>query len=121
MDSEVLFGLEPLNIKVRDYKIRKDGFIVTVFTMAGRPLGRITLSPSGEPRGVLWLRDSLVGEFFYSRKKWYVYPIENGRVARQALKLDPLSYLIQRFQREQSSAGSKGNNKTKARAAAAVR
>ncbi len=117
MDREVLFGLEPLNTRLGDYKIEKTGFIITVSTAGGRPLGKITLSPSGEQRGALWLRGSLAGEFFYSRKKWYVYPIENGSIAREAMGKDPLAYLIHRYERSRQTS-SKGNGKSKTRVAA---
>lgn len=118
MDRDVLFGLEPLNTRLGDYKVARAGFVITVSTVGGRPLGKITLSPSGEQRGALWLHGSLAGEFFYSRKKWHVYPIENGRIAREAMGKDPLDYLIHRYERSRQ-ADSKGNGKSKTRVAAA--
>ncbi len=105
MDMNVLFGLEPLQLKVAGYNIRKDGYVVTVFRSTGRPFGRITLSPSGEHRGALWLRDSLAGEFQYFRRRWYVYPIEQGRLARHAQNIHPLLYLIDRFKATSARAG----------------
>lgn len=101
MEREVLLDVKPLSTKVGDYKVKKEGFVVTVYRTAGRPIGRITLSPSGEHRGALWLGSSLAGEFIYSRGRWYVYAIENGRIAREARRTDPLSYLISRFEDRQ--------------------
>lgn len=117
VDTNVLFGFEPLNTRVGDYRVKREGFIVTVFSK-GRPFGRITLSPSGENRGALWLRDSLAGEFSYLRSNWYVYPIDQGRVSRQPKRIDPLTYIIKRFEfgkRPSSKSKSKPNGQSKAR------
>jgi len=98
MDRMLFFGMQPLTAAIGKYRFVKNGHIVTLQTSKGTPVGRITLSPSGEQRGALWLKDSLVGEFEYSQKSWHVYAIENGRISRTAWKGDPIEYMIHRLE-----------------------
>ena len=98
MDTQVLFGFEPLNFKIGSHKVKREGSILTLFGKSGRPFARIALSTSDAPRGAMWLRNSLAGEFCYQARRWYVYPIEKGQVSATALRIDPLSYLIRRYE-----------------------
>jgi len=98
MARELIFGIKPTETIVDGYRVARDRFIVTLSDLAGTQLGRITISPSGEQRGALWLQDSLVGQFEFSQGKWYLYPIEDGRIASRALHIDPLDYLIKRYE-----------------------
>jgi hypothetical protein len=104
MDTHVLFGLEPMNLTIRSHKVTKEGSIVTLFSKSGRPFARIALSASESPRGAMWLKDTLAGEFWY-RRRWYLYPIEKGQVSPTALSIDPVSYLIKRYEERMRSSG----------------
>jgi hypothetical protein len=99
MAHELIFETKPFKTTISGYRLVRNGFIIALCSAAGTHLGRITVSTSGEQRGALWLLDSLVGEFEYSRKKWRLYPIEQGRIATRALDVDPLLYLIERYER----------------------
>lgn len=99
MARELIFGIKPITRTVGGYHVARNGFILTVSNPTGTQLGRITISPSGEQRGALWLEDTLVGQFEYSQGKWHLYPIEDGSIATLALHADPLDYLIKRHER----------------------
>jgi hypothetical protein len=101
MARELIFGIKPITTTISGYRVARNGFILTLSDPAGTQLGRITVSPSGEQRGALWLQDSLVGEFEYAGGKWHLYPIEGGSIASRALRADPLEYLIERHERDQ--------------------
>jgi hypothetical protein len=103
MNTRVLFGLEPMDTIIRKHRVIRQGSIVTLYNGSGKAIGRITLNSSGDHRGVLWLRDALAGEFSYSRKRWRVYPIENGSLSRRVLNIDPVLYLIERFEAKRHS------------------
>ena len=98
MGHELIFGTKLRKTTISGYRVAGKGFILTLSNPTGTQLGRITISPSGEQRGALWLQDSLVGQFEYSRGKWHLYPIENGSVASRALHADPVNYLIKRHE-----------------------
>ena len=103
MARELIFGTKPLTTMIGGYRLVRNGFIVTLCDSDGVDLGRITVSTSGEQRGALWLQGSLVGEFEYSRNKWHLYPIEDGRRSNRALHADPLAYLIERHERDEGN------------------
>ncbi|HKM90920.1 MAG TPA: hypothetical protein VJX29_09900 [Candidatus Acidoferrales bacterium] len=90
----LLLSGERLKLNVGRYIVEKDGLVLTILDQAGRMFGRVTLSPSEERRGALWLRDSLAGEFSFGHGHWKVFPIVGGKLATHALRVDPICYLI---------------------------
>jgi hypothetical protein len=98
IEKSLLLGIAPKKVRIGRYSVERKGHVLTFYTSNDQPWGRITLSPSEESRGALWIHDALAGQFYLEGKRWHVYPINNGLLASSSVQVNPFAYLIDRFE-----------------------